>query len=284
MPNNNTVVCPTVDYTITFDPAPINMGYAKLNKKTGEIVDWGVFSIKDSTNEGSCLKLMKKLDELDFNNCTIVYEQQPRCNSKTISICGQILMYYVLKKKQGYNIDKIVGYHAKNKINYYKGPPLPDKIMALKKGHYKTKKILVEHCRRILQLRKEDVKWIDFFEKNKKKDDMADAYVMSLSYMGIPLPSSGLSSSPIIKKQNEQKQNEQKQNEQKQNEQEQNEQEQNEQEQNTTKKESAKDEFIINPRTGRYVKRDGKLGQSIIKLQQLSQRSINSFAVAKKRI
>jgi hypothetical protein len=276
--NHNTNVCPIIDYTITFDPAPINMGYAKLNKKTGEIVDWGVFSIKDSTNEGSCSKLLMKLDEFNFNNCTIVYEQQPRCNAKTISICGQILMYYVLKKKQGYNIDKIIGYHAKHKINYYKGPSLPANIMALKKGHYKTKKILVEQCRRILQLRKEDKKWIDFFEKNKKKDDMADAYVMSLSYMGIPFPScvpvSVPASVPIIKEQNTHEQNTH----------EQNTHEQNTHEQNTANKESTKYELIINPRTGKYVKRDGKLGQSILKLQQLSQRTNNSFVVAKKRI
>ena len=83
------------DYIISFDPAPINMGYCVLNIHTLKIHDWGVFSIKDSTNEGSCRKLAKHLDELSLTeniNCIVLHEQQPRCNIKTITISGQLQM------------------------------------------------------------------------------------------------------------------------------------------------------------------------------------------------
>ncbi len=171
-------------YIVSFDPAPINMSYMQMDKETQEIVQWGVFSIKDSTNEGSCKKLMEHLDKLNFNDSTVLHEQQPRCNIKTITICGQLQMYFVMKKIDGYNIDKIVGYHAGNKNKYYNGEePMPDRINKLKKSHYKNKQISIEHCRRIMKQKKEDSKWVEFFEKNKKKDDLADSYLMALSYL-----------------------------------------------------------------------------------------------------
>jgi len=184
----------TINGLLSFDPAPINMAYCLINIDTLKIINWGTFSIKDSTNEGSATKLAKHLDRLrltDDINVIIVHEQQPRCNMKTITICGLLQMYYVLEKMNEDstgNIKKIVGHHAKHKINYYQ-PMEGDEVMPLerlnklKKGHYRTKQILIEHCRRILKQNNEDQKWIDWFEEQPKKDDIADALVMSLSYL-----------------------------------------------------------------------------------------------------
>lgn len=169
------------DYVLSFDPAPINMAHCLVNADTLKIYKhWGVFSIKDSTNEGSCKKLVGHLDSLkltDGINSIIVHEQQPRCNMKTITICGQLQMYFVLERMNedtAGTIKKIVGHHAKHKINYYQprpgDEPMPmERLNKLKKGHYKTKQILIEHCRRVLKHNNEDQKWIDFFEKSKKK-------------------------------------------------------------------------------------------------------------------
>lgn len=177
---------------ISFDPAPINMSYCIVDINTLKIIKWGYFSIRDSTNEGSCKKLANHLDSLrltDNIESIIVYEQQPRCNLKTITITGQLQMYYVLEKmsEPSAKIKKIVGYHAKNKINYYienpQDEPMPWKrLNALKKGHYKTKQILIEHCRRILK-HNEETEWLEWFEKLSKKDDCSDSYVMALSYI-----------------------------------------------------------------------------------------------------
>ena len=100
-------------------------------------------------------------------------------------------MYFVLERMNedtAGTIKKIVGHHAKHKINYYQprpgDEPMPmERLNKLKKGHYKTKQILIEHCRRVLKHNNEDQKWIDFFEKSKKKDDLADSYIQALSYI-----------------------------------------------------------------------------------------------------
>ena len=185
------------DYILSFDPALINMAYCLVSIETLKISKWGIFSIKDSTNEGTCKKLSHFLGEkklTDGINVIIIHEQQPRCNIKTITICGQLQMYFVLEKnKQESNaestgvIEKIVGYHAKHKINYYQ--PMPDdepmpleRLDKLKKGHYRTKQIVIEHCRRILK-QNEDFEWLSWFEKQPKLDDLGDSFVQSLSYI-----------------------------------------------------------------------------------------------------
>ena len=142
-------------YILSFDPAPINMAHCVVNADTLKIYKhWGLTPIKDATKEGSCKKLVNHLDRLkltDDINVIVVHEQQPRCNIKTITICGQLQMYYVLERMNEAstgNIIKIVGHHAKHKIKYYEekpgDEPMPwERLNKLSsKGTYKTKQIL----------------------------------------------------------------------------------------------------------------------------------------------
>lgn len=182
------------DYVLSFDPAPINMAYCLVDIETLKINKWGTFSIKDSTNEGSCKKLVDHLGRLkltDDIDSIVLHEQQPGCNAKTITICGQLQMYYVLKKqdpKSSGCIEKIVGHHAKHKIKYYQpkpeDEPMPlERLDKLKKGtHYRTKQFLIEHCRRILK-QHDETEWLNWFEKQPKKDDLSDSFVQALSYI-----------------------------------------------------------------------------------------------------
>ncbi len=177
------------DYILFFDPGTINMAYCLVKIDTLKIIKWGLFSIKDSTNEGVCINLAKQLDTLKLTeklNTTVVIEQQPKINTQTIMISGQLFMYYSLLKMDGENINKIVTYHAKNKIKYYVpkegDDPMPERIESIKKGHYKTKQILIEHCRRVLR-HNDEKEWFLFFEGLKKRDDISDSYISSLSYI-----------------------------------------------------------------------------------------------------
>jgi hypothetical protein len=181
------------DYILSYDPAPTNMAYCLVDIETEKIIKWGLFSIADNTNEGSCRKLVDRLDGLkltDNIDVIIVHEQQPRCNAKTMTICGQLQMYYVLETLENPDsgIEKIVGHHAGHKIKYYEPKPGDEpmpmaRLNKMKKGHYKNKQTVIEHCRRILKHKNEDVQWIKWFENNKKKDDLADSYVQALSYI-----------------------------------------------------------------------------------------------------
>ncbi len=180
------------DYILSFDPGTINLSFCLIHIHTLKIHRWGLFSIKSNTTEGSCKKLAEQLDSLhliDGLNVIIVHELQPRCNSRTIAICGMLQMYYVLEKMNEENtgtIDKIVGYHAKHKIKYYEprpdDEPLPKRLDKLKKGHYRNKQVLIEHTRRVLKHNKED-EWLEWFEKQPKQDDESDCYIMSCSYL-----------------------------------------------------------------------------------------------------
>lgn len=178
-------------YILSIDPGTVNMAYCLLNTRTLMIKKWGLFSIKASTNEGTCIKLAEQLEILDLiedRRVIILHEQQPRCNLKTLTICGQLQMYYTLDRIAGRKISKIVGYHAKNKIKYYipraEDEPMPANIDKLKHGHYKNKKVLIEHCKRILIHNDETDEWKDFLKSNKKKaDDLSDSYVMACSYL-----------------------------------------------------------------------------------------------------
>lgn len=179
-----------VKYILSFDLGSINMACCLIEIETLKICNWEHFSIKDSTNEGSCEKLAKHLDKLrltDNKDVIVVIENQPRCNVKTILISGFLHMYFVLEKMAGNsNIEKIVGYQARHKINYYEPiegeEPLPDRLYKLKKGHYRTKQFLIEHCRREL-VHNNELKWLEIFEKSKKQDDEADSYIQGLSYI-----------------------------------------------------------------------------------------------------
>jgi len=195
------------DYILSFDVGSINMSYCVLDTRSKKIVRWGVFSIKDSTHEGSCTKLATSLNELNLTNfdqnedqtkpkeIIIVIELQPRCNIKTLVISGQLQMYYVLEKNNhkeslessNCKIKKIVSQHARQKLQFYKekeGDAVwPERITKLKKGHYQNKQIAIEHCRRVLGHTDEDKKWIEFFESSKKKDDLSDSYLQARIYI-----------------------------------------------------------------------------------------------------
>lgn len=191
------------DYILSFDFGVLNMAYCLIKIDSLKILKWGTFSIKDSTHEGSCKKLADNLDKLDLlyiddwesNNCPniiILLEQQPRVNIKTITISGQLQMYYVLKKREIETnnnklckIDKIIGYHAKNKLKYYEfvEGDEPIELEHLKNGHYKNKQMAIKHCERIIKRQPQNENWISFFYSCKKKDDLSDTMTMILSYI-----------------------------------------------------------------------------------------------------
>ncbi len=177
------------DYLLAFDPAPINMSYVLIEINTLKIMDWGLFSVKDSTNFGSAQKCDTKLEEMDLTkdiNTIIVHEQQPKCNMKTLTICGHLQMFYAKKKNNGHNIEKLVGHPAKHKLNYYEAregdEPMPERLSKLKKGHYLNKQTAIEHCRRVLK-HNGDLEWLKWFEEQKKLDDISDSALTALSYI-----------------------------------------------------------------------------------------------------
>ena len=211
------------EYILSIDLGLINFSYCLIEIVTEKIIKWDVIVIGLSTDtyEKSCSSLasyLTKLDltKLDLNNnkiskITVVVELQPHVNVKTLVMSGQVQMYYVLEKaKNKYLIDnsyckieKIVGYHARNKLKYYEKQDgdEPLDLSSLKNSYYKNKKMSKEHCKRVL-IQKNETEWSKFLEKSKKKDDLADSALMGFAYIKFVM---GLSNSKKEIKEKEEK-------------------------------------------------------------------------------
>lgn len=212
-----------VDYILSIDLGTKNFAYCVLDVKNETILKWDCIELAKNmkgSHEKVCTSLANKLRELNLTqvpnakvpakctskkNMIIVIELQPKVNTKTVVMSGEVIMYYVLEKRFSdfssdidmsiCNIEKIVGYHARNKLRYYQYRPgdEPLKLDHIKKGYYKNKKTAIEHCKRVLIQKKEKQKWIDFFNNGGKLDDKSDSYLMALSYKkfvmnGIEIP------------------------------------------------------------------------------------------------
>lgn len=195
----------TTDYLLSIDLGVKNFAFCVLNIKTERILKWDCVDIGNTKDphEKICTNLAKKLDELKLTqvpnndtekkNMIVVVELQPKTNIRTLILSGQTQMYFVLEKMSSSdlsssfcNIQKIVGYHARNKLNYYipeqGDEPLGPALDHVKKGYYKNKKTAKEHCKRVLIQKKEDPKWLDLYNNSPKKDDLSDSYLQGLAY------------------------------------------------------------------------------------------------------
>ena len=72
--------------------------------------------------------------------------------------------------------------NARNKLKAYKGPEIKCDIADKYK---KTKFLGIEYCRYMIQENKKiEDKWRIIFEESKKKDDLSDAYLQGIYYLG----------------------------------------------------------------------------------------------------
>ena len=105
----------------------------------------------------------------------ILIENQPVLKNPTMKSVQMILYSYflinsVVKAKSGATIKFI---SARNKLKCYNGPPVEVKT---KNKYTRTKKLAIEYCRYMI---KECEDRLEFFNKHKKKDDLADSYLQA---------------------------------------------------------------------------------------------------------
>jgi hypothetical protein len=123
-------------------------------------------------------ELFKKLDENPlFLKCdNIIIENQPVLKNPTMkSVQIMLYSYFLIKNK---NINEILLINASNKLKVYKGNlEIEDKnkIDSIKDKYRKNKTLAIIHCSYFIK----NTIYYDFFMINKKKDDLADAYLMS---------------------------------------------------------------------------------------------------------
>ena len=123
--------------------------------------------------------LVEKMDQnsrlIDVEN--IYIENQPVLKNPTMKTIQIILFsYYLIRKKNhNYNI-KLVPANSKLKFSI-KTDAIEELKNSNKTKYQKNKKLAIEYCRELI---KNDIKWVSYFEKYTKKDDLADSFLLNI--------------------------------------------------------------------------------------------------------
>ena len=94
-----------------------------------------------------------------------------------------VFSYFVFSNQ---NIEDVCLLNASNKMKVYKNNidiTLLEKVTKLKSKYSQNKKLSIIHTELLLNETKQDNVYIDLFSKSKKKDDLADSYLMSLFFI-----------------------------------------------------------------------------------------------------
>jgi hypothetical protein len=152
---------------------------AKKTQKCSKI------SLKDLSRN-----LYKQLEENNYfsNFDYVIIENQPVLkNPKMKSIQMILYSYFSFKSLNIESFKDLILMNASNKLKVYKGEvdkDEMDKINNLKSKYSRNKKISILHTKLILEQHEFNKNnWINFFDKNKKKDDLADSFLMILYYL-----------------------------------------------------------------------------------------------------
>ena len=95
------------------------------------------------------------------------------------SIQMLVCAYYLIKSSiNNSNINKIEMINARNKLKVYKGPSIE---CNLKNKYSRNKYLAVEYCKNMIV--NQDNKFIELYNKSKKKDDLSDSYLQSIYYI-----------------------------------------------------------------------------------------------------
>ena len=124
------------------------------------------------------LRLFKTLDENPlFTECeNIIIENQPVLKNPTMKSIQIMLYSYFLIKNKNIQIIKLV--NASNKLKVYKGhvPKEENEIISNIKDKYRRNKMTaILHASLMIN----DDEKLEYFNSHKKKDDLADAFLMT---------------------------------------------------------------------------------------------------------
>ena len=151
--------------------------YSKKQIKKTKKVNTKTVSLFD-ISKSMMSKLLEKPSLLSVDK--VIIENQPVLKNPTMKSIQMVLYsFFVLEGALKDNkLNDIVMFNAGGKLDIYQGPiELPDNI---KKGTYKDRKYRsIEYTKYFLRNDKDN---LDFFNKHKKKDDLADSYLQCLTY------------------------------------------------------------------------------------------------------
>ena len=151
---------------LSFDLGIKNMGACALNDEC-EIIEWTLLTLdsKKISDVVLCLDTWISCTLVDNEkNVIVVLECQPWKNHQTTRLFTVMETYFTVAYPS-FVIRKVC---SNSKWKYLN--------RAVPSSYHERKHQIVEHCKRIIH----DSEWLDWFESQIKKDDLADAYVQAL--------------------------------------------------------------------------------------------------------
>ena len=158
---------------LSFDIGIKNLAYCLIDSEDKSILDWNVL---DCSGTNEALRVIQELDALEYlrEADVVLIEKQPSFNPKMRNISTVIYVYFILRIQHELNSKcKIIFYCAKYKLKCCQ-----TQIEHKTKNKYRQNKNLgIVHTRELIKTHQ------SFFEKHKKKDDLADCFLQAISYI-----------------------------------------------------------------------------------------------------
>jgi len=157
-----------------------NLAYCLYNTETKNIQRWDVIDVSENASipyipDMSINYLDKHTYLLECDK--VLIEKQPPRNGKMRVMEASLYCYFTLRGKLDENkqISCVETYSAKHKLGGMVG-------LSGKKSYGARKKAAINKVKEILGKETSDV-WLRYFCEHKKRDDLADAYLMVLAYI-----------------------------------------------------------------------------------------------------
>jgi len=152
---------------LSIDVGIKNLAMCLLNSNK-IIQKWEVAGVPPQHKDGLFVCLRNHLRERPWTleASTILIEKQPDRNKSMKGVEHFLHTYFLCSDKN------VIIYDARHKIPDISGPG--------RELYMKRKKASIDRCRNLIM--ETQPHWIEFFDKHKKKDDLADTYMQAMSY------------------------------------------------------------------------------------------------------
>ncbi len=182
---------------LSFDVGIKNLAYCQIDSETNDILDWYIIDCSINKSEDVIVKLIEELENIPnlLESDVILIEKQPSFNPQMRIISTAIYVYFTLRLKyERGKKTKILYYSAKNKLKLcLETESLKSKNeqnlkgkKGKRKSYYYNKKASIEQTKIILENKinynSSYNKFLTYYIKSKKKDDLADSYLQALAY------------------------------------------------------------------------------------------------------
>jgi flavodoxin len=162
-----------------------NLAYCLYDTDTKMIEIWEVIDISNYLESNKCTYIpeicIQYLDQhKELLNCTkVIIEKQPPRNAKMRVMEAALFSYFYIRGKLEENtistIENVETYSAKHKLSGILG-------ISGKKSYGARKKLAINKVIDVLKNQTDDT-WLKYFCEHKKRDDLADSYLMLLAYV-----------------------------------------------------------------------------------------------------